>query len=109
MTLLRIRSATAIGDSALRLVLTDGVIVERELRCILTGPILESLRTNPTEFARVRVEGGSVSWPNGGDLCPDVVIWGGHPPAEGSARPPTFLVVPSQDSRRDEQYVADGP
>jgi len=96
MSLLRIRSAPVIGDSALRLVLTDGAIVARDLRCILTGPILESLRTNPTEFARVRVEGGSVSWPNGGDLCPDVVIWGGHPPTDESARPATFLLVPSQ-------------
>ncbi len=109
MPLLRIRSASAIGHSALRLVLTDGCIVERELRCVLTGPSLESLRTNPTEFSRVRVESGSVSWPNGGDLCPDVVIWGGHPPTDGSARPAAYLLVPAQDSRWDEQYVADGP
>lgn len=109
MPLLRIRSASAIGDTALRLVLTDGSVVERELCSVLTGPNFESLRRSPAEFARVRVESGSVSWPNGADLCPDVLIWGGHPPTEGSARPPASLRIPPQDSRRGEQFVTEGP
>ena len=109
MQLLRIRSATAIGESALRLVLTDGTIVERELGSVLTGPTFELLRRSPLEFARVRVEGGSVSWPSGADLCPDVLIWGGRPPSDPSARPATSLSIPAQDSGRGEQYVADGP
>lgn len=33
-------------------------------------------------FARVGIDGGTVSWPNGADLCPDVVIWGGPPPSD---------------------------
>jgi hypothetical protein len=109
MSLLRIRSASAIGDTALRLVLTDGSIVERELRSVLRGPIFDSLRRSPAEFAQVRVEGGSASWPNGADLCPDVLIWGGRPPTEDSARPAPFLLVPAQDSRWGEQYVAEEP
>lgn len=56
----------------------------------------------------MRVEGGSVIWLNGGDLCPDVVIWGGHSPTDVSARPATFLLVPSQDSGRDLQWAPDG-
>ncbi len=109
MALLRIRSASAIGDTALRLVLTDGSIVERELGSVLSGPSFESLRKSPAEFSRVRVESGSVCWPNGADLCPDVLIWGGRPPADGSARPAAYLLVPAQDSRQGEQYVAEGP
>lgn len=106
---LRIRSASAIGETALRLVLTDGSIVERELRSVLTGPSFESLRRSPLEFARVRVEGGSVSWPSGADLCPDVLIWGGRPPSDPAARPAASLSIPAQDPRRGEQYVADEP
>lgn len=109
MALLRIRSASAIGDTALRLVLTDGSIVERELGSVLTGPSFESLRKSPAEFARVRVEDGSASWPNGADLCPDVLIWGGRPPTDGSARPAAYLRVPLQDSHRGEQHDAEGP
>ena len=38
-------------------------------------------------FAQVRANGGTVTWPNGADLCPDVVIWGGLPPSDPRSRP----------------------
>jgi hypothetical protein len=109
MQLLRIRSASAIGETMLRLVLTDGSIVERDLRLVLVGPCFEAMRSNSSEFARVRIEGGSVRWQNGADLCPDVLIWGGRPPSDGSTRPVRSLLVQPQDSRQGERYVADGP
>lgn len=109
MILLRIRSAVATGDTTLRLVLTDGSIVERDLQFVLAGPMFDSLRRSATEFARVRVEDGTATWPHGADLCPDVVIWGGRPPSESTARPPSFLVVPAQDTAWGEQHVAEGP
>lgn len=28
------------------------------------------------------VERGTLVWPNGADLCPDVLIWSGVPPTE---------------------------
>jgi len=33
-------------------------------------------------------------WPNGADLCPDVLIWGGLPP-KSSAVPPQSLTLKS--------------
>jgi len=52
--------------------------------------VFEPIRKDPAVFAKVRVEGGTVVWPNGADLCPDVLIWGGAPPEEGQqpAHPP---------------------
>lgn len=67
----------------LRLMLTDGSALEREVSRLLAGPVFEQIRTDPALFAQVRVEGGTVVWPNGTDLCPDVLIWGDPPPDEG--------------------------
>jgi hypothetical protein len=30
----------------------------------------------------MRVEAGTLVWPNGADLCSDVLIWGGLPPVD---------------------------
>ena len=32
-------------------------------------------------FRDFSLDGWTVVWPNGADLCPDVLIWGGLPPA----------------------------
>lgn len=81
MRLLRIQAVEALDGFRLRLTLTDGSIVERDVFALLTGTVFDSLRRDPEEFRTVRAEGGTVVWPNGADLCPDVLIWGGPPPA----------------------------
>jgi uncharacterized protein DUF2442 len=90
MALLRIRDAKVLEGFKLRLTLTDGSVIERDVSGLLVGPIFEPIQADPAVFARVRVEGGTTVWPNGADLCPDVLIWGGAPPKEGeqSAHPP---------------------
>jgi hypothetical protein len=90
MALLRIREVKALDALKLRLTLTDGSVIERDVSRLLVGPIFESVRKDPSVFAKVRVEGGTVVWPNGADLCPDVLIWGGPPPEKGQqpAHPP---------------------
>lgn len=84
MALIRIRDVQALEGLRLRLWLTDGAVVERDVSALLTGPIFEPVRNDPACFRGVRAEGGTVVWPNGADLCPDVLIWGGAPP-EGAA------------------------
>ncbi len=86
MSLLRISKAEALPGLRLRLTLTDGSVVERDVASLLNGPVFERIRNDPAEFARVRVEGGTVVWPNGADLCPDVLIWNGPPPEPAQAR-----------------------
>lgn len=80
--LVRIREAIALEGRRLRLTLTNGSVVERDVSELLVGPVFEPVHENDALFRRVRVEEGSVVWPNGADLCPDVLIWGGLPPAE---------------------------
>lgn len=82
MALLRIREVQPLDGFKLRLTLTDGSVIERDVSRLLIGPIFDPIRADPTVFARVRVEGGTTVWPNGADLCPDVLIWGGAPPEE---------------------------
>ena len=85
MGLLRIRDAATTGEHRLRLTLTDGTVIERDVSPLLRGPIFEPVRRDPAVFRSVKAEGGGVAWPNGADLCPDVLIWGGAPPAEGTS------------------------
>ncbi|MGH7840863.1 MAG: DUF2442 domain-containing protein [Candidatus Binataceae bacterium] len=87
MSLLRIKSVAVLEGYKLRLTLTDGSTVERDISNLMVRPIFEALRLNPGLFAQVRVEGRTVVWPNDADLCPDVVIWGGPPPEDSDHEP----------------------
>ena len=92
MALLRIQQATPLERWKLRLTLTDGSVIERDLSSLMVGPIFDLLKVEENLFKQVRVEHGTVVWPNGADLCPDTVIWGGPPP-EHATPPPKELVV----------------
>jgi hypothetical protein len=78
--MLRITSAIPLSDYRLRLTLTDGSIVERDVGLLLVGPVFESIRRDPELFRKVSVERGTVCWPGDVDLCPDTVLWNGPPP-----------------------------
>lgn len=82
MSLVRISSVSALAGYRLRLGLSDGRTVERDVDALLTGPAFEEIRSNRAVFEQVRVDAGTVVWPNGADLCPDTLIWGGLPPIE---------------------------
>jgi len=85
MRLVRIRSAKPLDNYRVALSLTDGRTIERDLGPILVGPIFDELRNNEARFREMRVEGGTLVWPGGADLCPDVLIWGGLPPADAGS------------------------
>jgi hypothetical protein len=82
MKLVRIREAKPLGDYRVELTLTDSRVVERDLGPMLVGPVFSEIRNDEVRFMELRVEGGTLVWPNGADLCPDVLIWGGLPPAD---------------------------
>lgn len=87
MSLLRIKKAVPLERFRLSLTLTDGSVVERDVSDLLVGPVFEPIRSDPALFRKVRTEEGTVVWPNGADLCPDVLIWGGPPPREPRTPP----------------------
>jgi hypothetical protein len=82
MKLVRIREVKPLDEHRVQLTLTDGRVIERDLEPMLAGAIFSEIRSDQARFREVRVEGAALVWPNGADLCPDVLIWGGLPPAE---------------------------
>ena len=85
MRLVRIREAKPLDDFRVQLTLTDGRVVERDLEPMLVGPVFEEIRNDQARFREMRVEGGTLVWHTGADLCPDVLIWGGLPPADSAS------------------------
>ncbi len=84
MGLIRIREVVALENLRVRLTLSNEAVVERDLSPMMIGPVFEPIRRDSRLFRQARVEGGTIVWPNGADLCPDVIIWGGAPPKDAS-------------------------
>ena len=77
----RIRSVEPLEGFVLQLGFDDGTTREIDLEDELWGPVFEPLRQDPELFRQVRVdeELGTIVWPNGADMDPDV-LHGDHPP-----------------------------
>ncbi|HOS65945.1 MAG TPA: DUF2442 domain-containing protein [Candidatus Latescibacteria bacterium] len=98
MSMQRIKAVEPLDGFKLKLTLTDGSVIERDVSRLLVGKVFEPLLASRTEFCRVRAEAGTVVWENGADLCPDVLIWGGPPPQDerpGIANPPVSELKPA--------------
>jgi Protein of unknown function (DUF2442) len=85
----RITSVKPLGGFVLRLGFDDGATREIDLEGELWGPIFEPLREDPLLFRAVRVDDelGTIVWPNGADMDPDV-LHGDHSPADPLPRDP---------------------
>jgi hypothetical protein len=80
----RVVGVEPIGNHRLRLTFSDGVVRELDFTGVLTGGIFEPLE-QADYFARVEVDevAGTIRWPNGVDLDPDV-LHGDHEAASGA-------------------------
>jgi len=78
----RITAVTPLEGFVLRLEFDDGTTRDVDLEDDLWGPVFEPLREDPDLFRLVHVdqELGTIVWPNGADLDPDV-LHGGQEPA----------------------------
>lgn len=89
--MLRVRYAIPLDGRGLRLTLTDGSVVERDVQDLLWGPVFERLRTDDALFRRVRARHGTVTWPGNLDLAPETLIWDGPDPVDDGRHPEPFL------------------
>lgn len=78
-----ILKATPLENFKARLVFSDRTKKVVDLKPYLKGRLFGCLK-NPKKFKELRVsEGGVLEWPNGADICPDLLYHGGTPPWAG--------------------------
>lgn len=58
---------------------TNGERREINLEPYLHGPIFEAIRNDPVLFRSVRINGGTIAWPNEADIDPDTLYYGLKP------------------------------
>ncbi len=77
-----IEQVEVLRDHVVRLRFADGSERQVDLGPYLRGPIFEEIRANADRFGEVRVDpdAGTIVWPNGADLAPDV-LYAGTPSA----------------------------
>jgi hypothetical protein len=90
--MLEIRSVKPLAGRLVRLTLSDGTVVERDLSDLLFGPVFEPIVADEHLFRRVRVDYGTLAWPGNVDIAPETLIWDGpYPHDEATRRPEPFL------------------
>ncbi len=79
--LVRIIGVEALEPFRVRLQFTNGATREVDLTAYLRGPVFEPIRTDPAMFRSVQVDAelGTIVWPNGADIDPDVLYHGLKP------------------------------
>ena len=78
-----LKSVTCLDGFRVRVLFHDDSERVIDLEPYLVGPIFAPLRRDPRLFRAVRVdpESETLSWPNGADICPDVLYHGRRPVA----------------------------
>ena len=73
-TIPHVRRIESVGRHRLRIWFTDGAVGEHDFEPMVArpGPMVEPLR-DPAYFARVFVEWGAPTWPNGFDISPEAL------------------------------------
>lgn len=78
---IRVHAIVPLDPAWMRVQFTNGEQRDINLAVyIASGDIFEPVRNDPTFFRSARVEGGTIIWPNGADIDPDVLYYDGSPP-----------------------------
>jgi len=92
----RILAATPLAGHWARIEFTDGSQRDIDLAPFLRGPVFSPIRENATTFAAMRVdaESGTIVWPNGADIDPDVLYHGLAPAWADESNSPDAVTRP---------------
>ena len=73
--LIRIRTAEPTQTHKVRLTFTDGTVKEVDLSPFLHGPVFDPIKADLEVFRTLNVDPrmGTIVWPNGADIDPDVL------------------------------------
>jgi hypothetical protein len=71
--LVTITSVEVLHDHVVRLEFSDGCTGDLDLGPELWGPVFEPVAASSEFFRQVRVDLGTIVWPNGADLAPEVL------------------------------------
>lgn len=92
--MLEIREVAVLEGRAVRLTLSDGEVVVRDLTDLLHGPLFDRIAADDEVFRDVAVGYGTLVWPGEVDIAPETLIWDGPTPTDESARRPEPFLRP---------------
>ena len=80
-SMIRVKQVMPLDGFVVCLSFTDGTQRDVDLEPFLHGPIFEPMRRERSEFLKVIVDyrAGTIVWPNGADIDPDVLYLGLQP------------------------------
>ena len=83
--MLEIIAVEPLPGRCLRLTLSNGQVVERDVSGLMWGPVFERIAASDEAFAEVVVAGGTAAWvADGADIAPETLIWNGPGPRDES-------------------------
>lgn len=92
--MIRITEVRPLEGRLVRLTLTDGSVVERDLSVLLDGVgVFERITFDDDAFREVYVDYGTLAWPGEVDIAPETLIWDGPEPDDTAVRPKRRLRV----------------
>jgi len=91
--MLHVKAVEVLDGYWLRLTLSNGDVVERDVQDLIRGGVFEPLRQRRDIFEAAFVDGSTVAWPGEVDIAPETLIWDGPEPDEPAVRPKRRLRV----------------